>query len=152
MNRRTELWLADLRELRLGAVGALTLVGVALMTGCTTAPDPSAPTPAPTPVSTAVQTAPPLTDIRAGELSEALVSGDPGRVADAVAMPSGSTIPPEAAAQFQALGTITVVPGSFTPIDAVTGVVEATGAGGRWRLYLVFKDGEWRIVSTEQLS
>lgn len=148
MDRRTALWLAGLRQLRLRGVAALTLVGVALMTGCTTAPDSTSPSPQ----STVIQTAPPLSDTRAGELSEALGSGDAGKVAEAVAMPSGSTIPPEAAAQFKALGSITVVPGSFAPIDAVTGVAEATGAGGRWKLYLVFQDGAWRIASTEQLS
>lgn len=148
MDRRTALWLAGPRPLRRWGAGALALVGVALMTGCTAAPDSNSPSP----VSTVTQTAPPLSDTRAVELSEALGSGDAAKVAEVVAMPSGSTIPPEAVAQFKALGTITVVPGSFTPIDAVTGVAEATGAGGRWKLYLVFQDGTWRLASTEQLS
>ena len=137
-------------------IAALSLAGLALMTGCTTAPvapSPSASKTVPVSPSPAVsQTAPPLTDARAGELSEALGSGDPVEVAEVVAMPAGTTIPPEAAAQFEALGSITVVAGSFTPIDAVTGVAEATSANGRWKVYLVFQDGTWRIASTEQLS
>ncbi len=95
---------------------------------------------------------PPLSEARAGELSEALVSGDPLEAADAIAMPSGTAVSAEAAAQLKVMGAITVAADSSVPIDGVTGVVEAAGSDGRWKLNLVSNKGVWQIAATEKLS
>lgn len=125
----------------------LFVMALVLVAGCNgVAPS------SPAPTTPAVVTAPPLTDARGDEFERALASGDPAIVQEAVAMPSGQTISPEAVAQLKALPPLSIVPGSFKPIDAVTGVVDATSADGTWRVYLVYEDSVWRMAMTEKTS
>jgi PBP1b-binding outer membrane lipoprotein LpoB len=108
-----------------------------------------------TTAAAATPTAPPLTTAQASALSQQLTVGTDAALRQAIAVPSGQAVDPQAARQLAAMGPITFDISTFHALDAGTATVVGTlahppaGQPARWKFTLVFVDKAWRISNTE---
>ncbi|MDQ2837851.1 MAG: hypothetical protein M3Y77_17365 [Actinomycetota bacterium] len=97
-------------------------------------------------------TSSPLTSQRASTLSSELTAGSDAALRDAVAIPSGEALDPNAARQIAALAPITFDPASFHQVDGQNAMVDGTvshpakGQSSKWTFQLTYAGGSWRLV------
>lgn len=78
-----------------------------------------------------------------------LVSGQPAKVARAVAMPAGQKVPASAIAALKALAPVTVDTASYTQNSPNTANLTVTDHHGtRWTLHMIFTQGAWAVLDS----
>jgi len=139
------------------------LLLTALLSGCShrhhASPRPDATSPNPRSTAAAVTPAiPPLTPSQAATLAKNLTAGTPSGLQHALDLPAGQPLDPGAAAQFAAVGPITMNVTTFHTIDATHASVDGsvahprTGGSGTWHFLLTVVGGRWKISDAEPAS
>lgn len=106
----------------------------------------------------ATTTVPALTADEATALGESLTAGTTSGLGVAIAVPTGPTIDPHAAAALESLGPITFDVSTFRPIGADDATVQATvahppsGFGPRWTFLLSYVSGHWLVDDASPAS
>lgn len=101
---------------------------------------------------------PALTPSQAATLSRYLTAGTISGLHRALDLPAGQRLDPGAAAQFAAVGPITLDVITFHAIDATHASVDGsvahprTGGSGTWHFLLTVVSGQWKISDAEPAS
>lgn len=137
------------------AIAACALLGIAAFVLVVLAGRdvPGTATPAaPPPLSGSPASPQPFDDARATQISEAIASGDAGRVGAVIASGPRVTIDASAPAALKALAPIAFDVPTTRYLSDDTGFVQAYVGAARapWVVYLLRQDGVWKLAATQE--
>ena len=132
-------------QLRPGIAVALVCFVAMVLAACTNSPEPGATTP-PTAQQSASRV--PFDEARARSLEQALTSGEPSTMRDALALPDDVVVPQSAWDALAALEGLEFQTDTFADLGGGTGSVLAAAGGTQWKVYLVQIERQWLVAST----